>query len=136
MSLAKIVGGVSISIRDVSFLVRLYVEESVNARSSINRTHSGFCGGTLINNRTVLTAAHCVNNIASRIFVGTYQNDIFSDFDGEPNADLIEVDTVNIHPLFDVSNVALGNDVALLSLKRTPCGWVHAFFPDLECCTR
>jgi secreted trypsin-like serine protease len=107
-----VVGGVALTIDQAPFLVRLYTEA----------TNYGFCGGTLVAERTVLTAAHCVtsnNNSNYTVYVGTYQNDIIGDLIN-PNSDVVRVTNVHIHPEYDPSDIGQGNDVAVLTLLRAP----------------
>ena len=103
-----IVGGLSVSVDRAPFVVRLYT----SAR------FTGFCGGTLIAERTVLTAAHCIQDPAASIYVGTYHSTIYAG-DAEPRSDVVAVNAVFVHPDYNTS-ITQGNDVAVLSLARTP----------------
>lgn len=69
------------------------------------------CGGIILNQNTILTAAHCVfkeniNNL--RVYVGV--------FDRTKLTKGCEISDVRIHPLFDLEN--LYHDIALIRLKR------------------
>ncbi|MFN3822483.1 MAG: serine protease [Pseudorhodobacter sp.] len=82
-----------------------------------------FCGGSLLLDRWVLTAAHCVhmadndgnfgdvNPRAISILVGT--NDI-----APGKGDLVPVDRIFVHP--DYRGWEFDNDIALVRLARTP----------------
>ena len=105
-----IVGGVAINVSRVPFVVRLYTD--VRA--------IGFCGGSLLAERTVLTAAHCIDPMRT-MYVGTYQNDIFANTsETDPASDLVLVENVYVHPQYDPNDIAMGHDVAVLTLSRTP----------------
>ena len=70
-----------------------------------------FCGGTVLRERYVLTAAHCVVNRLSgslRVVVG--RTDLRTD-DGE----VVRVDDIWVHPRYEA--VAMGFDLALLTLR-------------------
>ena len=104
-----IVGGVILNIERAPFLVRLYRSEP----------YIGFCGGTLLGERTVLTAAHCFDSYNGTVYVGTFQYDIFADTSQE-TSDVIRVESFHVDPRYDPDNIAAGNDVAVLTLSRTP----------------
>lgn len=104
-----IVGGLTLSIERAPFLVRLYRSER----------YIGFCGGTLLGERTVLTAAHCFDSYNGTVYVGTFQYNIFADTSQE-TSDVIRVETVHVDPRYSPENIAAGNDVAVLTLSRIP----------------
>ena len=71
------------------------------------------CGGTLISEDTVLTAAHCVDGVsASSIFVTVGEYDLTIDTDGEER----DITQVYVHNDYDDSTFQ--NDIALLRLKQ------------------
>ena len=107
-----IVGGVEKNITDFSFTVRLY--------SSLQSNTLGFCGGSLIRNLFVLTAAHCVyNQNPNFIQVGTMRQHIDYNVRENECSDVIQVANVFISEYYN-GNFTDGHDVAILELSRLP----------------
>ncbi|GIX67754.1 serine protease 42, partial [Caerostris extrusa] len=83
---------------------------------SIRLLTTHYCGGVIINEWWVLTAAHCVKRYSSRYFrVRVGEKDV--SVDGFRTEYDIHVDEIVIHPEFGQPR-RYSNDLALLKLKR------------------
>ncbi|KAI3380914.1 hypothetical protein SNEBB_010650, partial [Seison nebaliae] len=101
-TISRIVNGDVVEPNSIPFIVRIITQKA-----------SGwtYCGGSIVNNRWIVTAAHCVKGaIASYIHVGDHN--IFK-FDG-PIELLMEIENIEIH-----SNFSLSRLVADIALMRT-----------------
>jgi hypothetical protein len=76
------------------------------------RSNRGFCSGTLVGPRVVLTAGHCVQGADYTRFVVYFGN-------RTREATQVKVSHVRLHPGFN-GNASLVNDVALLILAADP----------------
>ncbi|GAX17346.1 hypothetical protein FisN_10Lh214 [Fistulifera solaris] len=77
----------------------------------VHSTGSALCGGTLIHEDIVLTAAHCFDTFTEDVIIGS--NDIF----GRDGAERIPVEMTLPHPLY--SNQTEQNDIMLLKLRSS-----------------
>nr|XP_019554103.2 serine protease snake-like [Aedes albopictus] len=94
-----------------------YPHMAALGRSAANDTFEWFCGGTLISEEYVLTAAHCAN---SRMFepptlvrLGEYDLSADDDSDHED----VEISEIVHHPAYN--GVQAYNDIALIRLNRS-----------------
>lgn len=98
-----IIGGSDAAIGEFPWQVALrYSDETIGA----------FCGGAILNEKTIVTAAHCVQGLSSLDFVviaGAH-----SVFDPDNTEQIVPVSSIRRHPTFNPETY--DGDVALLSL--------------------
>lgn len=111
----KIINGTRVTIRAFSFMVSV-VSLLQNGHDTV------YCGGQYIGNKTVVTAAHCVQNSSASnvcVWFGLSQlQEGMSSCSGEGVNGGNRVSKTVLHPWWDESTMS--NDVALLFLEDEP----------------
>lgn len=108
----KVVGGIPAAVGEFPWMVALGYKNSKNPG-----TPKWLCGGTLITDRHILTAGHCVHNRNDLYLARVGEHDLYSANDGASPED-IPLIKAKIHENY--SPVQYINDIALLWLERKP----------------
>ncbi|XP_059351975.1 trypsin-1-like isoform X2 [Daphnia carinata] len=101
----KIVGGTEVTPNSLPFLISLQ-------RKFLN-TYTHSCGGTILSESTILTAAHCLDEVDPdlfRVVAGEHSLSVDSGIE-----QMGKLDNYTMHPEFDP--LTLENDIALIYLK-------------------
>lgn len=107
----RVIGGTDVPNGKYPFVVAL-----LDKRYGGSAYNQQFCGASLIDKDTVLTAAHCVKgNVASNLRV-TVGRTVLDSTQGQVR----NVSRINIHPSYNASTQA--NDVAVLKLSSAVSG--------------
>lgn len=118
----RIVGGVATTIEENPWQVALVFGSTPDA------IRQQFCGGSIIKENVILTAAHCVDWIADASGVDVISGTTYYGFDGNRS----KVSSFKIHPnwnpnsrdndfalLFLENNVSLGSQIDIISAEET-----------------
>ncbi|CAH1153664.1 unnamed protein product [Phaedon cochleariae] len=108
----RVVGGVPAKLDEFPFIVALGYRNSKNPS-----VPKWLCGGSLISDRHILTAAHCVHNRKDLYLARVGELDLYSNDEGADPED-IRLIKAKIHENY--SPVQFTNDIAILTLERKP----------------
>ena len=102
---SKIVNGTEVDIGEIQWQAHLATKEGY--------WKNGFCGGTLLCDRFVLTAAHCIYFREPEVVIlGDHNKENKND----PYEIRIDVKKIIIHPKYN--NINFNNDIAILQLAK------------------
>lgn len=110
----RIIGGFVAS--QQATMHQVSIRRKANDQASFGSGH--FCGGSLINNRTVLTAAHCLVDSNDRQRAASYFRVVGGNLNrtvASVNTEIVDVSRVVIHSGYNPKN--FDNDVGLLILS-------------------
>lgn len=102
----RIIGGVPATATDAPYQAALWIRTSSFSTS--------FCGGTMVTNQIVVTAAHCVTDAARPADIEVATGELR--LTRIPSSDRVPVASFEIHPGYDQRDYR--NDVAVLRLSR------------------
>jgi secreted trypsin-like serine protease len=108
---AQVVGGTAVPNGKYPFVAAL-----LDARHSGDDYDKRFCGGTLIDQNSVLTAAHCVDWISAARLRVTVGRTVLSSDQGQKRY----VSKIFVHPRYNANTSA--HDAAVLKLRRSVSG--------------
>ena len=107
----RIIGGDEIPITDAPWQVAL-----ISADQNYGTVHDGqFCGGSIINERWIITAAHCLSDYRGS-FLGVFAGN--NDLDVSTGTDVYTASSWKVHPDYNGDDVWY-NDLALVRLQST-----------------
>ncbi|OCT67735.1 coagulation factor IX [Xenopus laevis] len=78
----------------------------------VNKDNIGFCGGSIINEKWIVTAAHCFLEIGEfKVVAGEHKTDVSEGTEQYRKAKII------LHPTYNATKSKYNNDIALLELE-------------------
>ncbi|XP_028272184.1 coagulation factor IXa [Parambassis ranga] len=102
----RIVGGEAVAPGEIPWQVALIARPSSHL----------FCGGSILSERWIITAAHCLVEAHGSFFVRVGENNIYINEHTEQD---YEVQEEHIHPLYNATVSLYNHDIALLYVKSS-----------------